>query len=155
VDDCVPVGACRDEDHVHGCGHLSKQRDARLHQSWPFVGCGILWTARSAAVVPDPYRLQACNADDATSFDNHPSFHSASVDRLPGGDNALFGEGTTSHSRKRDLINHRQVLHIGGVHDCQAVANIRPRPAASGCVYVELPSNTVGSVMTGSVCHSG
>jgi hypothetical protein len=78
-------------------GTFSKQRDARLHQSWPFVGCGILGTAGGAAVVPDPNRLQACNADDTTSFDNHPSFHSASVDRLPGGDNALFGEGTTSH----------------------------------------------------------
>jgi hypothetical protein len=49
-------------------------------------------TASGAAVVPDPYRLQTCNADDTTSFDNHPVFHSASLDRPPGGDNALFGE---------------------------------------------------------------
>jgi CheY-like chemotaxis protein len=35
------------------------------------------------------------NSDDATSFDNHPSFHSASLDRPPKGDNALFGEGAT------------------------------------------------------------
>jgi hypothetical protein len=85
--------ASHNEDHVQAAG-TSRQRDARLNQSWPFVGCGILGTARSAAVVPDPYGLQACNADDTTSFDNHPSFHSASLDRPPGGDNALFGEGT-------------------------------------------------------------
>jgi hypothetical protein len=34
-------------------------------------------TERSAAVVPDPNRLQACNADDTTSFDNYTIFHGA------------------------------------------------------------------------------
>jgi hypothetical protein len=54
-------------------------------------------TYRLQAVIPDTYRLQADDADDTTSFDNHTMFHEASLERLPGTGNALFGEGTTFH----------------------------------------------------------
>ena len=54
-------------------------------------------TTNGAAVVPDAYRLQAGDAHDTTSFDNHPTFHEAIVERAPAGGNALFGEGTTVH----------------------------------------------------------
>jgi len=56
------------------------------------VGRWILGTTSGAAVVPDTYRLQAGDADDTTSFDNYPMFHEASLERPPGGGNALFGE---------------------------------------------------------------
>jgi hypothetical protein len=91
--------------------HPSK-RLRRLHQAWPFVGRWILGTARSAAVVPDPHRLQAGNADDTTSFENHPMFHGVSLERPPGDNNALFGAGmarvacrSASSSGNRDRDN--------------------------------------------------
>jgi hypothetical protein len=64
------------------------------------VGRWILGTTSGAAVIPDTYRLQAGDADDTTSFDNHTMFHEASLERPPGSGNALFGEGTTFHSRE-------------------------------------------------------
>jgi hypothetical protein len=49
-----------------------------------------------AAVVPNPYRLQAGNTDEATSFENHPMFHKVSLERSAGGDNGRFGAGKSS-----------------------------------------------------------
>jgi hypothetical protein len=46
-----------------------------------------------AAVVPNPYRLQAGNADDTASFKNYPMFHTASLERPPGEGNGRFGAG--------------------------------------------------------------
>jgi hypothetical protein len=57
------------------------------------VGRWILGATSGAAVIPGAYRLQAGDADDTTSFDNHPMFHEASLERPPGSGNALFGEG--------------------------------------------------------------
>jgi hypothetical protein len=73
---------------------------ARLHQPWTFVGRWILGTTNGAAVIPDTYRLQAGDADDTTSFDNHTMFHEASLERPLGSGNALFGEGTIFHQRE-------------------------------------------------------
>jgi hypothetical protein len=66
----------------------------RLHQPWTLVGRRIVRTTSGAAVVPDPDRLKASNADNTTSFDDHAKFHEASLERPPEGDNALFGEAT-------------------------------------------------------------
>jgi hypothetical protein len=41
----------------------------------------IVGATSGATVVPNPYRLQAGNADDTTSFENYPMFHTASLDR--------------------------------------------------------------------------
>src|SRR5580692_9016991 len=72
---------------------FSKQRVARLNQPWTFVGRWILGATSGAAVIPDTYGLQAGNADDTTSFDNHTMFHEASLERPLGSGNALFGAG--------------------------------------------------------------
>jgi hypothetical protein len=64
---------------------------ARLHQLWTFLGRWILRATNGAAVIPDTYWLQAGDADDTTSFDNHTMFHEASLERLMGRGNALFG----------------------------------------------------------------
>ena len=61
------------------------------------MGRWILGATSGAAIIPGAYRLQAGDADDTTSFDNHPIFHEASLERPPGSGNALFGEGTTFH----------------------------------------------------------
>jgi hypothetical protein len=66
------------------------ERIARLHQLWTFVGRWILGATNGAAVIPDTYRLQAGDANDTTSFDNHTMFHEASLERPPGSGNALF-----------------------------------------------------------------
>ena len=71
-----------------------------LNQPRTFGVRWILGTTSGAAVVPDTYRLQAGDADDATSFDNHSIFHDASLERPPGGRNALFGEGANSQYGK-------------------------------------------------------
>jgi hypothetical protein len=67
------------------------ERFARLHQLWTFVGRWILGATNGAAVIPDTYRLQAGDADDTTSFDNHTMFHEASLEWPVGSGNALFG----------------------------------------------------------------
>ena len=71
----------------------SKHGVAPLHQPRTFGGGWIVGTTNGAAVVPDTYRLQAGDAHDTTSFDNHPTFHEASLERPPASGNALFGEG--------------------------------------------------------------
>jgi hypothetical protein len=60
-------------------------------QPWAFPSRWIVGAPIGAAVVPDPYRLQAGNADDATSFENHSMFHWASLKWPPDGGNGLFG----------------------------------------------------------------
>jgi hypothetical protein len=52
-----------------------------------------LGATSGAAVVPNPYRLQAGNADDTTSFENYPMFHTASLERPPRDGNGRFGAG--------------------------------------------------------------
>ena len=48
------------------------------------MGRWILGATSGAAVIPGTYRLQAGDADDTTSFDDHPTFHEASLERPPG-----------------------------------------------------------------------
>jgi hypothetical protein len=76
----------------------------RLHQPWTFVGRWILGTSSGAAVIPDTYGLQAGDAHNTTSFDNHTMFHRASLERPPWCSNALFGLRTTfiSDRKKRE-----------------------------------------------------
>jgi hypothetical protein len=92
----APVGMtifCGAGNQLHFCN------EGRLDQPWTFGDVWVLRTTSGAAVVPDTYGLQAGDADDTASFDYYPSFHEASLERPPGGRNALFGEGAT-HSRE-------------------------------------------------------
>jgi hypothetical protein len=64
-----------------------------LYQPRAFYCRWIVGATSGAAVVPNPYRLQAGNADDTTSFENYPMFHTASLERPPRDGNGRFGAG--------------------------------------------------------------
>jgi hypothetical protein len=64
-----------------------------LNQPWAFSCHWIVGATSGAAVVPNPYRLQAGNADDTTGFENYPMFHTASLERPPRDGNGRFGAG--------------------------------------------------------------
>jgi hypothetical protein len=64
-----------------------------LNQPGAFGSRWIVGAASGAAVVPNAYRLQAGNAHDTTTFENHPTFHKASLKRPARDDNGLFGAG--------------------------------------------------------------
>jgi hypothetical protein len=64
-----------------------------LNQPGAFDCRWIVGATSGAAVVPNPYRLQAGNADDTTTFENYPMFHTASLERPPRDGNGRFGAG--------------------------------------------------------------
>ena len=64
-----------------------------LNQPGAFDCRWIVGATSGAAFVPNSYRLLAGNADDTTSFENYPMFHTTSLERLPKDGNGRFGAG--------------------------------------------------------------
>jgi hypothetical protein len=75
-----------------------------LNQPGTFVSRWVVGATIGAAVVPNPYRLQAGNTDEATSFENHPMFHKVSLERSAGGDNGRFGAGKSSVRSTKPIV---------------------------------------------------
>jgi hypothetical protein len=68
-----------------------------------------------AAVVPNPYRLQAGNADDTTSFENYPMFHTASLERPPRDGNGRFGAGNEPRLARFGWYRYKRYAGMGSI----------------------------------------
>jgi hypothetical protein len=86
-----------------------------LNQPGAFDCRWIVGATSGAAVVPNPYRLQAGNADDTTSFENYPMFHTASLERPPRDGNGRFGAGNEP-SRSAVWLVPAQAVRRNGQH---------------------------------------
>ncbi len=79
-----------------------------LNQPGTFDRRWIVGATIGAAVVPNPYRLQAGNTDEATSFENHPMFHAESLGQPQGSGNGLFGAGKKACSSRGRPQQHQE-----------------------------------------------
>jgi hypothetical protein len=115
-------------------------------QPWTCVGRWVVRTTSGAAVVPDAYRLQAGDADDTTSFDNHPMFHKASLERPPRCGNALFGAGATFHSMEAVSPAWRAGTGASGKQDGRFTATVnKTELTLTGSGTASSPQNALGT----------
>jgi hypothetical protein len=95
---------------VVGARDLCRNRLSNpLNQPGTFDRRWILGATSGAAVVPNPDRLQAGNADDTTSFENYPMFHRASLKRPFRDGNGRFGAGLDLLLVTPALLKHASI----------------------------------------------
>lgn len=126
-----------------------------LYQPWAFEGRRVVGTTSRAAVVPGAYGLQAGDANDTTCFDDHPSFHEASLEgRPPGGNATIWGRNRVSQMVRFACRRDGQRVEVPWrlrpeANNCSTVRPVRRMPVPAGletsgtCLLVRMPPSSM------------